>query len=442
MFLFAWFGPIIRRQCPEGFVLTEWCTQRFGRIAGLALSAATVLTLFLFMIGELSAVYYAINTLAGINGVPAVIVECIVTTIYTSIGGFKVSFVTDNIQAAFVTLLLIIGSCAVGAYVHIDPSIDKEPMLKANLLGWKLLYILPVAIFTNDFFLAAFWLRTFASKTDRDLLIGCSIACVFLFIYPFVIGFTALIAVWNGSMKMGDDSVTNAFFYIVALCPKWVNGLILIFTVTMSTCTFDSLQSSMVSTISNDLFKNKLKLIYIRISVVIVIIPAVVIALKAANDVLQIYLIADLLSACVIPILFLGLSSKFWFLTGWEVIIGSFGGFFSVFVFGSIYYKSAKQGGQLLIISQGIYGDDWGPFGAFCVAPGFSLIVGFLTLAVRAGVLKALAVYKKDPLIFDHAFTRANHHFNYHPEVTQESGDTTVQASPELESSKSKPAFF
>lgn len=418
MFLFAFLGPVIRRQCPHGFVLTEWCFQRFGKITGLALSLATILTLFLFMIGELSAIYYAIETLANINGVPAVIIECVVTLIYTSIGGFKVSFITDNIQASFVTLLLVIGACAIGGYTKLDSAIDKTPMLVSNKLAWKLVYILPVAILTNDCFLSAFWLRTFASKTNRDLIIGCLIASVLLFIYPFLIGFCGILVVWTGTVKQGDDEVTNAFFYLVAACPKWVNGMILIFTVCLSTCTFDLLQSLMVLTISNDIFRNKLRLMYIRVGVVLVMVPAVVIGLKCADDVLQIYLIADLISACIIPILFLGLLSKFWFLTGWEVIIGSFGGFFAVFVFGSIYYGLAREGGKLLIIYNGIYIDDWLAFGAFVVAPGFSLVIGFLTLGIRLTVLYIMSRVKQDPLIFHDAIDRSKHEFVYHPEVS------------------------
>jgi hypothetical protein len=51
-------------------------------------------------------------------------------------------------------------------------------LTKPTLLGWQLLYILPIAILTNDFFLSNFWIRTFASKTDKDLWIGVSIAAI------------------------------------------------------------------------------------------------------------------------------------------------------------------------------------------------------------------------------------------------------------------------
>lgn len=41
LLIFAALGPIIRRKCPEGFVLTEWTRQRYGIITALYLSALT-----------------------------------------------------------------------------------------------------------------------------------------------------------------------------------------------------------------------------------------------------------------------------------------------------------------------------------------------------------------------------------------------------------------
>jgi Na+/pantothenate symporter len=73
----------------------------------------------------------------------------------TAIGGFKVSFITDNIQGAMVVGLIILGVITVGVETHIDRSlIDQSGLLKSSLLGWQLVYILPVAILTNDFFIS------------------------------------------------------------------------------------------------------------------------------------------------------------------------------------------------------------------------------------------------------------------------------------------------
>jgi hypothetical protein len=38
LLIFAALGPIIRRKCPEGFVLTQWTRQRYGTVASLYLS--------------------------------------------------------------------------------------------------------------------------------------------------------------------------------------------------------------------------------------------------------------------------------------------------------------------------------------------------------------------------------------------------------------------
>jgi len=41
LLIFGYLGPIIRRRCPEGFVLTEWTRQRYGAVTGLFLSLCT-----------------------------------------------------------------------------------------------------------------------------------------------------------------------------------------------------------------------------------------------------------------------------------------------------------------------------------------------------------------------------------------------------------------
>lgn len=51
--------------------------------------------------------------------------------------------------------LIIIGVITVGAKTHIDRDlVHSSGLLDASLLGWQLIYILPVAILTNDFFLS------------------------------------------------------------------------------------------------------------------------------------------------------------------------------------------------------------------------------------------------------------------------------------------------
>jgi Na+/proline symporter len=330
-----------------------------------------LVTLFLYMVAELSALQQIVNALTGLNGLPAVIVECAVTTIYTSLGGFRISFITDNIQGAMVVGLIILGVITVGVETHIDKSlVDSSGLLNSSLLGWQLIYILPVAVLTNDFFISGFWMRTFASKTDKDLVIGTSVATVAVTIILTLVGATGLLATWTGAWP-GDppQSGSVAFFLLLEQLPAWVVGIILVMTVSLSTASFDSLQSGMVSTGSNDLFRNKLNLWYIRLAVVLVIFPVVVVALKSPS-VLQIYLISDLVSASSIPVLVIGLSNPCYWWRGFEVVVGGLGGLLTVFIFGTIYFGSAKDGANLLLLEGGLYANDWSVFGICSREPG------------------------------------------------------------------------
>ncbi|KAF5022309.1 hypothetical protein F66182_5638 [Fusarium sp. NRRL 66182] len=386
MLLFGFIGPVIRRRCPEGFVLTEWTRQRYGVITMLYLSFMSLVTLFLYMTSELSAIGQVVQALTGLDPLPVMIVQCVVTTIYTSLGGFRISFITDVVQGFMVIGLVVIATITIGVKTDIQrPLIEESGLTKPSLLGWQLLYILPMAVFTNDFFLSHFWLRTFASKTDKDLKIGTSIATIVILCILTLVGSTGLIAVWSGALA-GDDiagSGSVAFFALLEALPNWVVGIILVMVVTMSTAAFDSLQSAMVSSGSNDLFRNKLNIWFIRGFVVLVIIPVISIALRAPS-VLQIWLITDLISAATIPVLIIGLIDKFYWWRGFEVVVGGLGGILSVFLFGCVYYDGdTQQAGELLLVQKGLYANDWSTFGAFVAAPFGGILWGIGALMLR-----------------------------------------------------------
>jgi Na+/proline symporter len=386
LLVFGALGPIIRRKCPEGFVLTEWTRQRYGAIGGLFLTICTLITMFLYMVAELSALQQIVTLLTGLNGLPVVIVECAITTIYTckplcnpkdketladkstlALGGFKVSFLTDNIQGVMVIGLIIMGVIAVGVETDIDRSlIDQSGYLEPSLLGWQLMYILPVAILTNDFFLSGFWMRTFAARTDKDLWIGVSLASMGVLIILTLLGVGGMLAAWSGAYTIGDEENGSlAFFLLLGRLPAWVVGVVLVMTVSLSTAAFDSFQSAMISTGSNDFFRNKLNIWIIRACVVALIFPVVVVALRSP-DILQIFLISDLVSAAVVPCLVIGLSDKFYFYRGFDFVVGGLGGIFTIFLFGLVYYDGdVTLAGNLLLLEGGLYANDWSAFGQF-----------------------------------------------------------------------------
>lgn len=291
---------------------------------------------------------------------------------------------TDVFQGAMVVGLIIIAAITIGVNVEIQPGlIEESGLTKPSLLGWQLLYILPVAIFTNDFFLAQFWLRTFSSRSDKDLWIGVSIAAAVLVCVLTLLGCAGLVAVWSGVWPGDPPQLGSvAIFSLFQTLPSWVVGIVLVMVITLSTASFDSQQSAMISTASNDLFRNKLNVWFVRLAVVLVTIPIVAIAIEAPS-ILQIYLISDLLSASTIPVLCLGLSDRFYWWRGFEVVVGGLGGLFTVFLFGTVYFGSAMQGAELLLLQKGLYAGDWSVFGAFVAAPVGSFLWGFGALGLR-----------------------------------------------------------
>ena len=352
----------------------------------------SLITIFLYMVAELSALQQIVNSLTGLNGLPPVIVQCVVTTIYTSLGGFKVSFITDNIQGAMVVGLIIIACITVGVETDIQHDlIEKSGYLNSSLLGWQLMYILPIAILTNDFFLSGFWMRTFAAKTDKDLYIGVGLATGAVAVILTLVGASGLIAGWSGALGDPPEESSIAFFLLLDTLPAWVVGIVLVMVITLSTAAFDSFQSAMVSTGSNDIFRNRLNFWFIRAAVVLIIIPVVVVALRSPS-ILQIYLISDLISASSIPCLVIGLNDRAYAWRGFEVVVGGLGGLFSVFLFGLVFYHGdASKAGSLMLLEEGLYANDWSAFGAFVAAPVGGLLWAFAAFATRIAAQWTLA---------------------------------------------------
>ncbi|KAJ8517914.1 hypothetical protein ONZ45_g4941 [Pleurotus djamor] len=372
---FPFLASRIRKACPHGFVLTEYVRERFGLVAALFLSVFSCLTMFLYMCSELTSVSLVVNALTGLDGLPATIVEVVVTILYTAVGGLRTSLITDNVQGVMIFLLMIICTIAVGTNVRIDKSaIPDSGLAQGSKLGWQLLYILPVAIVFNNYFLSGFWQRAFSSKTDKDLFWGCLAATIFIFVILTLVGFSGILAHWAGLVDPEDPAAGSAaFFTLLATLPAWVVGFCIVFAITMSCAAYDTLQVAIVATLSNDIFRNRINIWWVRI-ILVVNIPAVIVATKGLN-ILVLFLIADLVSAALLPPILLGLIEALYFLNGFDVVVGGLGGFFTVFLFGLVYYDGdVAAAGGLLILENGLYANDWSAFGAFVAAPVGSML--------------------------------------------------------------------
>ncbi|KAN0065791.1 hypothetical protein ACQY0O_000921 [Thecaphora frezii] len=386
LWAFAWLGPLMRRICPDGFTLSEYIRRRFGWPVGVLSAVIFVGFMFCFMLVELNTYGATVQLLGGVNPTIAALIVALTTTIYTAYGGFKASLYTDNVNGIVIMIFIVMACVAVGVNLELDPArIESSQLLGAHRLGGEMWYILPAAIVFSQMFNQGFWQRAFASKNDRTLYLSVGLATLPLFTICFLIGMAGPLAWWSGLFDgpTADDDGSYTFFYILATLPNWVQGIVLVLAGCLTSSAYDTFQSAQISTIQNDVFLGRLGIWWCRLILLLINVPSVAMAVLNV-DILEVFLVADLAAIACIPAFLLGLPKSLYFLNGFDAFVGAIGGFFTVFVFGTIFYGDAKQGISLLGLPNGLYIDDYSVLGAFFAAPLGSIGFTFAACVVRA----------------------------------------------------------
>lgn len=224
-------------------------------------------------------------------------------------------------------MIFIVMMCvAVGVEIDIDPArVTSSGLLDAQKLGGELWYILPAALIFSQMFNQGFWQRAFASKTDKVLRHSVLMAALPLFAIVFLVGMAGPFAQWSSrglfDGPTAEDDGSYNFFYILATLPKWVQGIVLVLAAALTSSAYDTFQSAQISTIQNDVFLGKVNIWWCRLLLVLINVPAVILAVKNI-DILEVFLIADLGAAAILPAPLLGLIPSLYFLNGMDVFFG------------------------------------------------------------------------------------------------------------------------
>ncbi|KAJ2825484.1 hypothetical protein GGI24_003146 [Coemansia furcata] len=135
--------------------------------------------------------------------------------------------------------------------------------------------------------------------------------------------------------------------------------------------------------------EQKVNIWVVRAVVILMNIPIIFLAMRTP-DILQVYLLADLLAcATILPVLF-GLVKRLNFVHWTDALVGCFGGIIAVGVFGQAYLGNVHDGWRLLLLDGGLYVDDERVLGAFCVAPLGSVVFTFFFAGLRRLVTRLL----------------------------------------------------
>ncbi|ORX72162.1 hypothetical protein DL89DRAFT_265792 [Linderina pennispora] len=361
LFIFAIVGPMFRKHNTRQWSMTAFIMERYGRPMHIVYSVICTLFVGMYMVSELTTIYGVFELLTPLKPLPPMIIICVITTIYT-------------------------------AFRCVHPSkedIERVGLVKPTKMGGELFVILTLAIGFSDMYHQGFWQRTFASRNDSDLRWATLIGFCLVFVVTTLIGMAGPLAAWAGtwSLESGVPG-SSAFFTLVSSLAGWVSGLVLVTTVSLSCCAIDTCQTAMFASLY-DLVEQKVNIWVVRATVILLNVPVIFLAMRAP-DILQVYLMADLLAAATLmPVLF-GLIKRLNFLHWTDAIVGCFGGIITVGIFGQIYLGNRHDGWRLLLIEGGLYTTDERVLGAFCLAPVGSVVFTFAFAYVRRAFTKLL----------------------------------------------------
>jgi len=180
-------GPILRQKVPFGVTVCEFVRLRFGWAAFFVTNTITLVYMSVFLISELTALGYLLETY-NIDVLPAQIVVCLTTTLYTALSGMKASLFTDNFQGWIVLTLMAIISVAFGTNVKIDMDVvNRSNLLVPSGIALESLYTLTVACLAANIFHQGYWQRVYSAKNDKELVKSSIFASLLTFPVIFLV---------------------------------------------------------------------------------------------------------------------------------------------------------------------------------------------------------------------------------------------------------------
>merc|ERR1719240_2538498 len=344
--ILPWLAPRVLKQAPEGFTALDYAKKRYGTVMYYFGLLVSLFYLFIYMVAEYTSAGGAISALTNytLTDWHVTIGVALVSATYTAYGGMATSILTDMVQGCVMFSLVVIG-CAAGFHFSKTSASAIHHAARWSSVGFSQcsLLIMPVMI---------------------------------LFGISGIIG-----AVMNPADAATASYLT--FFDLVAPLGKGWQGILIVMVVSLVCSTADSIQNAMTTMISLELEKipweplRKHPLYVARFTALLIQGPALALALKDMN-VLTLFLIADLVAACIAIPVFAGLWG---FMTPTGAMWGCIAGFASVVVEGWAIRGNFAQGWSQFILPAGSYANE--TVVAFVIAVVFSGFVGFAVSAAE-----------------------------------------------------------
>ncbi|CAJ1956349.1 unnamed protein product [Cylindrotheca closterium] len=400
-------GPMIKERClDKSFNITDFGRQRYGRTMQFTIAIFSIFFMFIYMVAEytsISNIYgsFVTNPIYEFDPTTVSVAIGVITILYTSVGGLPASIITDKFQGIMIGLLVLMLLFAVG--VHPENQLTVEQWGKASnwtVDGLMAGITLFIAVLSASMFNLGIWQRVWSAKSDADMKKGFIGASILIFLLMMFFGIMAMIA--YAQDPVAYDTWTKfsflSFFDLLApLAPAW-HIITLILVTSLAASSVDTLQNALMSSFSTDLirlqkshgFSEEAPKWIARVLILLLNIPAIYLGAKA-YDVLSLFLVADLVCACAVLPVFLGLMTEdrgpIAAPTELGAFLGTVCGIFTVVIIGVVVEAEG-----------GLFEYFWLENGAICPLCGSKTMITFIVTPISAGFF-CLFFSKLDVLI-------------------------------------------
>ncbi|KAG2905674.1 hypothetical protein PC117_g20696 [Phytophthora cactorum] len=265
------------------------------------------------------------------------------TNLYLLIGGLRASLATDVWQGIGVIALLAVVCIAMCFHVSIpDGAWSRTNVAAFTVEGFETLVTLVIAVTASNLFFTGFWQRVYAAYDDQTLRNAAFMAC------GIIIPFTVALAL-AGMVSYLAYPDGDLFFAILIDMGRGWEVLIVIVIAMLASGVSDSIQIGIAAELTTCF--PKLSLLHARIIVALLNVPAIVIG-HQQYDILNLFLIADLLCTAAVGPMLLGVWKR---ATRTGALAGSAAGLATIFICGVIAQGKFVGGFNWFILPEGLY---------------------------------------------------------------------------------------
>lgn len=214
MFLFAWFSKVCNERIPNGYTLSGYMQDRYGK----SVSTIYQIALSLISLGFISLTFTALVkflTILEVDNVPLITGMVVVgTLVYSLKGGLKTNLITGSMQMIFMLVfcaILLIAGFNNGGWEHLVAGLNGKAGY-TSIFDEKLLMtfgiVMALTSITGIVGNQSYYQKSFGQQATNHSPLSFILGGIFFALVPLTLGIIGLMAYGSG-MEIKDASTAH-----------------------------------------------------------------------------------------------------------------------------------------------------------------------------------------------------------------------------------------